>query len=410
MKPLPLPNNSLTAPKGFAAASAHVGIKQSKKPDLMLLVGEGPCRATAVFTTNQIPSEPVQVDREHLKRSASFRAIICNSGCANASTGSQGIANARTMCEAVAEQIGCKPHEVLVASTGIIGQQLPMDCITPGITKLAGELARGSEADLAAARAIMTTDLVPKAAVKRVTLAGKRVTIAGIAKGSGMIAPNMATMLGFLTTDADISAPLLRAALKQAVNADASFNRISVDTDTSPSDTVAILASGGAGNPPIKQANDDYQAFVTALTEVCRDLAYRVVHDGEGATHVIRVIVENAKSARDAERIARATVDSPLVKTAVHGGDPNWGRLTTAAGKCGAAIRPEKLSVFIGRHEVYRAGQPVGVGRKQRQLEQAMQRDEVVIRFDVGLGSARCEMLGCDLSREYITINADYHT
>ena len=404
-----MPNTyeSITAPLGFRAAGGAFGMKASGKPDLALIVADAPCRAAAVFTKNAIPSEPVQLGREHMERGR-CRAIVCNAGFANASTGQRGLGDARTMCETLAARLGCEPAEVLASSTGVIGEPLPMDRITAGIESLFEKLARSQLADADAAHAILTTDLVAKTAVRRVKIGGKTVTLGGIAKGSGMIAPNMATMLSFLTTDAAISLPRLRAALKQAVNADASFNRISIDTDTSPSDTVAILASGLAENPTIRAKGKHDAAFTAALADLCRDLAYQIVRDGEGATRVIRVIVEGARTDADAAKAARAVVDSPLVKTAVHGGDPNWGRLTMAVGKSGAAVEADKLTVQIGDIPVYRHGRPTSADAAE--LERVMREREVVFTLNLGLGRSRCEYLGCDLSREYITINADYHT
>jgi len=401
------PLRSVTAPRGFRAAGGTCGIKASGKPDLALIVADVPCRVAAVFTQNRVPSEPVALDKAHVK-TGRCRAIVCNSGCANASTGKQGYANAVTMCDRVAEAIGCDTTDVLTCSTGVIGHQLPMDRILPGIHTLAGQLATGDDVDASVARAIMTTDIVPKAALRRVKIGRKTITIGGVCKGSGMIAPNMATMLAFITTDADIALPLLRTALRDAVNADASFNRCSVDTDTSPSDTVAILASGLTDAPPIRKRDANYKRFVGALTDLCRDLAFQIVGDGEGAEHVIRVRVEKARSDADALRVARAVADSPLVKTAVHGGDPNWGRITSAAGRAGAAIVPAKLSVKLGDTTVYRNGRPTDADVAA--LEAIMAQEEVVITLRVNLGKGACEFLGCDLSREYITINADYHT
>ncbi|MBI1368416.1 MAG: bifunctional glutamate N-acetyltransferase/amino-acid acetyltransferase ArgJ [Planctomycetes bacterium] len=400
-------HRSITAPHGFRAAAGPFGIKASGKSDLCLIVADAPCAAAAMFTQNKIPSEPVQLGRKHMK-GGSLQAIVINSGCANASTGKPGLEDALTMCTAVAKHVGCKPQQVLACSTGIIGRRLPMDKINKGIDTLVGRLNRGSRPDADAAAAIMTTDLVAKPALRKLDLGGKPVTIGGIAKGSGMIAPNMATMLGFITTDAAISVPLLRAALKDAVNADASFNRISVDTDTSPSDTVAVLASGLAGHAPIKTRGAAYRKFADALADLCRDLAYQIISDGEGVTRVIRVKVEAAKSPADALKVARTVADSPLVKTAVHGGDPNWGRLTAAAGRSGAAVVANKLRVNIGAIEVYRDGQPTSADLHA--LGRLMRQPEVVITLALGMGKSRCEFLGCDLSREYITINADYHT
>ncbi|MBI1373777.1 MAG: bifunctional glutamate N-acetyltransferase/amino-acid acetyltransferase ArgJ [Phycisphaera sp.] len=398
---------SVTAPRGFRAAGGICGIKKSGKPDLALIVADTPCRVAAVFTTNRIPSEPVQLGRRHAA-SGRCQAIVCNSGCANASTGKRGYDNAVKMCKRVAKHVGCDPRHVIACSTGVIGHQLPMDKVLPGIDTLSAQLGDGARADAAAARAIMTTDLVPKATFRQVKIGGKTVTLGGVCKGSGMIAPNMATMLAFITTDADITLPLLRAALRDAVNADASFNRISVDTDTSPSDTVLLMASGLSDAKPIRKRGPEYARFCDALNEVCRDLAYQIISDGEGVAHVIRVRVERAKTNPDALRIARTVADSPLVKTAVHGGDPNWGRLTAAAGRAGASIRAEKLVVRIGNVTVYRNGRPTNVDLAR--LERLMKQDEVTITLQLNLGAGSCEFLGCDLGREYITINADYHT
>lgn len=399
---------SITAPLGFAAAGGTFGIKKSGRPDLALIAADVPCRVAAVFTTNRVPSEPVIVGRRHVA-AGSARAIVCNSGNANASTGRRGMADALAMCKRVARHLGCDPAQVLACSTGIIGHHLPMPKINTGIDALAPRLARGPRADADAATAIMTTDLVPKAAVRRFKLAGKTVTIGGICKGSGMIAPNMATMLAFLTTDAAIGLAPLRAALKLAIDSPASFNRITVDMHTSCSDTVALLASGLAHNPPINSTKTPaFAVFARALTELCRDLSYQIVKDGEGATKVIRVRVTGAKSDADALRIARAIADSPLVKTAAHGGDPNWGRIVTAAGFSGAAVDPAKLSLKLGKLPVFRRGEPVKFDVKS--AEKIVKAREVIFDLSVGLGKASTEVLTCDLSREYIAINADYHT
>ncbi len=403
-----LETSSITAPRGFKAAGGTFGIKVSGKPDLALIAADVPCRVAAVFTTNKVKSEPVAVNQKHVARGA-CRAIICNSGNANASTGKRGTADALAMCNAVADQLGCKPSEVLVNSTGIIGHHLPMQKILPGIAVLAGRLAAGPAADAEAAIAIMTTDLVPKAAVRRIKIGGKTVTLGGICKGSGMIAPNMATMLAFITTDVAIAAAPLRAALKAAVNADASFNRISVDQHTSCSDTVAILASGLAGNASINSTTSAaFRAFAAALADLSRDLSYQIVKDGEGATRVIRVRVTGAKSDSDALKIARAVADSPLVKTAAHGGDPNWGRIVTAAGYAGAAVNPLKLSLKLGPVAVFQRGEPVKFDLPK--VQQIVAAKEVLYDLSIGLGKARTEVLTCDLSRDYIAINADYHT
>ena len=414
----------ITWPLGFRAAGGACGIKASGAPDLALIVADGPCAAAAVFTVNRMPSAPVVVGRRHLaKTGGRLRAVVCNSGNANASTGAAGERDAEKMCALLAKQIGCASAQVLASSTGIIGRPLPMAKIAGGIRKLVPQLADGAGAAAAAARAIMTTDLVPKTAVRSVTLSGKTVRLAGMCKGSGMIAPNMATMLAFVSTDAVISPGALRTALRAA--AGASFNRISVDQHTSPSDTCLVLASGAAGNRPITAAGPALRAFTTALTDLCRDLAYKIVKDGEGATRVFRVCVKGAKNVKDADGIGRTVVDSPLVKTAVHGGDPNWGRITTAAGYSGAALDPAKLSLFIGPGGpggigagaaagsvcVFRHGQPTAAGKNpSARLRKLMKGSEVTFTLLVGQGHAECEWLGCDLSREYIRINADYTT
>ncbi|MEX0774399.1 MAG: bifunctional glutamate N-acetyltransferase/amino-acid acetyltransferase ArgJ [Phycisphaeraceae bacterium] len=406
-------SSGITTPLGFRAAGGTCGLKASGKPDLMLLVAEVDCTAAGVFTTNRMKSAPVLVDQRHLAHSrGKARAIVCNSGNANASTGAAGVRDAWTMCKQVADAVGCRPEEVLVSSTGIIGRPLPMAKIALGIGDLAGRLDRGDAVDAAAAGAIMTTDLVPKSAYQQVKLGGKTVRLAGIAKGSGMIAPNMATLLAFVTTDAAINAAHLRKALQEAARG--SFNRISVDQHTSPSDTLLILASGLARNTPIRTSGKDYARFRDALLALCKDLAYQVVKDGEGATRVYRVTVVNAASTREADAVGKAIVDSPLVKCAVHGGDPNWGRITTAAGYAGQSIDPERMSLYIGPKRkvcVFRKGQPTQAGQSPTpQLAQLMTEKEVQFTIDLGMGTAGAEWLGCDLSREYVRINADYTT
>ena len=399
---------SVTVPRGFIAGGATCGVKESGKPDLAMVVSETPARIAAVFTRNAVVGAPVIVGRENVKGGRG-RAIVCNSGCSNVATGNQGIEDALNMCLIAGQSLGCNPSQVIPMSTGVIGRRLPIRKILKGIETLSGQLDRGPTADAAAAKAIMTTDLKPKAAVKKVRLpGGATVSIGGIAKGSGMIAPNMATMLGIITTDCDISATLLRRALKRAVNADASFNRITVDTDTSTSDTVVVLANGQAGNQPIRKVGEAYEAFTEALTELCRNLAYQIIADGEGVNHVIRVRVAGAATQRGAEKVARTVADSPLVKTAVHGHDPNWGRIAAAAGRSGAKVTPAKLAIRIGGISVYKAGEPVRFNEKT--VSDRMARPEVTIDIDLGLGDGECEVLGCDLSREYITINANYTT
>ena len=418
-KPVP---KGITTPKGFYAAATTAGIKPSGLPDLTAIVADRPCRAAGVFTKSRTVGAPVIVNKRHL-RGGKASAVVVNSGNANASTGKLGEANAITMCRLLAEAVAAhgpgtlkktplQPRDVLVASTGIIGRQLPMDKIETGIHALAEKLARSDQANAEAARAIITTDLVIKHAYRKLTIAGKTVHLAGICKGSGMIAPNMGTMLAFMTTDADITGSLLNEALQSA--AAASFNRISVDQHTSPSDMALVLASGAAGHRPITAKGKNLIAFTEALTELCRDLAYQIVKDGEGATRVFRVRIVGAKNEKEADLVGKAIVDSPLVKTAIHGADPNWGRIVTAAGYSGAAIQPAKMSLTIGENPavcVYDHGTPNELSQTDiHQLTSIMKQKEVVIQLDLGRGGVGVEWLGCDLSRQYITINADYTT
>ena len=430
---------SVTAPEGFFAAGTTCGIKASGKPDLGLIVSDRPCAAAGVFTVSRTPAAPVIVNRRHLK-GGQAQAIIVNSGNANASTGRAGEEDARRMCGLTAEYLRgagelapgaeeIEERDVLVASTGIIGRPLPMEKIDRGIATLASKLSRGRDADADAARAIMTTDLVPKSAQTQLVLDGARgarsgrVQIGGICKGSGMIAPNMATMLAFVTTDCAIEPALLQRVVREA--AAASFNRISVDQHTSPSDMLLVLANGAAGNRPITGEGAALDTFREGLTSVCRELAEAIVRDGEGATKLFRVRIIGSRSEKEADRVARAIVDSPLVKCAVHGGDPNWGRITTAAGYSGAAIDPATMSLYITATPsgdrptgaepvglcVYRNGSPEALTvAQQKRLAAAMKKKDLTFTLDLGQGDAEVEWLGCDLSRQYIAINADYTT
>lgn len=398
----------VTCPAGFRAAGGAFGIKPSGKPDLMLLASDRPCAAAGVFTRNRVKGAPVIISQRHV-RGGKAQAVVCNAGCSNVATGQRGLDDAGAMCRLTAEALDLKPTEVLVASTGVIGRALPMGKITTGISALAGQLMRGKDADAAAARAIMTTDTRPKAATRRVTLGGKRITLGAIAKGAGMIAPNMATMLAFITTDAAVSPKVLRAMLRDAVGR--TFNRMTIDSDTSTSDSVMILANGAAENATITGPGADHAALAAALTDLCRDLCEQLVWDGEGVTRLLRIRIEGAGSAKDADRVGRAIADSPLVKCAAHGGDPNWGRLVMAVGKSGAKIDPAKLTISLAGKTVFKDGQPTKLGlNPTAALERAMQRDELPMTIELGVGSAAADWLGCDLSREYITINADYTT
>ncbi len=405
--------NGITTPRGFRAAGGTCGIKASGKPDLAIILADAPCAAAGMFTSNKMPGAPVIVGKRHIRHGVA-QAIVCNSGCSNVCTGQRGIDDAIEMCRLVARHapggMSIDPHRVLPCSTGVIGKYLPMEKLRAGIAALTPKVARGREADAATARAIMTTDLVPKVAHRKIRLGGKPVHLAGIAKGSGMIQPNMATMFAFITTDAAIAPAALKAALKQAVNV--SFNRLSVDHDTSTSDAVLALASGAAGNRSIAAASGkDFTTFRDALTDLCKDLAYQIVKDGEGATKVFRVVVTGARTQKDADKVGYTVVGSPLIKTAVHGGDPNWGRLVAAVGRSGAAVKPERLTISIGDLCVGRDGFALQLSAKQRkEANRLMAAKEITFTIDLGMGKATTEWLGCDLSREYIAINADYTT
>ncbi len=405
----------VTWPRGFRAAGGTCGIKESGAPDLALIVADQPCHAAGVFTRNRVPGAPVIVARRHLRRGVA-QAIVCNSGCSNVMTGERGVHDAQTMCRAVAERLGGpspNPRRVVPASTGVIGRPLPIEKIEAGVAALWPTLAAGERADTDAARAILTTDLASKLATRSVPIGEATVRLGGITKGSGMIAPNMATMLAFLTTDAAIEPAMLRDAMGHA--ADRTFNRISIDQDTSTSDMAIVLASGLAGHDAITQPGPDFEVFRDTLTELCADLAYQIVRDGEGVTRLFRVRVRGAASELDADRVGRTVVGSPLVKTAVHGGDPNWGRLVMAVGRSGAKVDPARLSISIGEVDVLVRGElaqpePGKADARQRRLEKQMTMEQVRFVIDLGLGDGEAEWLGCDLSRDYIRINADYTT
>jgi glutamate N-acetyltransferase/amino-acid N-acetyltransferase len=409
---------SVTLPEGFRAAGVACGIKPSGKPDLALLVADRPCSAAGVFTTSRFPGEPVKVTRAHLAATGGrARAIVVNAGVSNVATGQAGHADAVAMCEQVAGRVGCGVEEVLVASTGVIGPRLPMDRVERGIDAAFAELARGESADAAFARAIMTTDTVPKHAR---TPADAAVRVGGVAKGAGMIAPNMATMLSFLTTDATADPAALRRRLVEA--ADATFNRLSIDSDTSTSDMVLCLASGTAGGdaaaPDARADGSGVGSGVglgVGLAGVCRSLCDQLAWDGEGVTRLIRLRVAGARDEAEAGQVARSVIDSPLVKCAVHGGDANWGRLIMAIGKSGADVDPAEVSISLGAcGEAVRLldkGRPATLdATRQAALDAAMQRDEVAMTIDLGQGTWWGTWTGVDLSREYVTINADYTT
>ena len=400
--------STITYPKGFKASGITCGLKASGASDLALIVGDEICDVAGVFTTSKMPGAPVIVSKKHIK-SGKVKAVVCNSGVANVCTGVQGVEDALNMCSIVAEGIRCSGSDVLVCSTGVIGPRVNMDKIEAGIGKAIKKLKKGKAADIAAGTAILTTDLTAKGSKTRIAIGDTGVRIGGIAKGSGMIQPNMATMLSFITTDANIDAKLLKTALKSAV--DDSFNRISVDHETSTSDSVIIMASAAAGNRKITSTGKAYDTFYAGLIKVCKELAYAIVKDGEGATKVYRVAVTGAKTLKDADKVGKTVVGSPLVKTAIFGSDPNWGRIVMAVGRSQASVKPTKLRIAIGGIDVCVAGEPVQQSEaKLKQLNKVMAEKEILITIDLGLGKGAAEWLGCDLSYKYVEINAEYTT
>ncbi len=398
-------NNTITAAKGFLAAGAACGIKKSGKPDLGLLVCPDGAKAAAMFTTNKVVSAAVTVSKEHMK-SRRIYGVIVNSGNANACTGRVGIKNAISMCTKTAGQLQTEPRAVLVASTGVIGEQLPIEKVIAGIATVANKLSAIASAGLSFAKAIMTTDTKVKQSVARIRLSGKAVTIAGTTKGAGMIGPNMATTLCFITTDAAISKPMLGKALKTAIGN--SLNKLTIDVHQSTNDTAIILASGKAGNKAIISADAGYKKFLAALVQVCGDLARQMALDAEGTTRIFKVVVNGAVTKADADKAARAVADYPLVKCAVNGGDPNWGRIICAVGSCGVKLNLNKLSCKLDNIVVFNNGAPRKFDAKK--AGKVVSQKQHTITIDLGAGKYSDFCYGCDLSKEYVAINADYHT
>lgn len=399
-------SGGVCAAKGFKAAGVPAKIKYEGRNDVALVVADAPCAAAAVFTTNAVAAAPVLYDRVVVK-GGKVQAILANSGCANACTGAAGYKDAELSALATAGELGISPQHVLVASTGVIGRRLPMDRLLAGMKDAAGKLARSEEAGLAAEKAVMTTDTKPKQAAVQTKIGGKTVTVGGMCKGSGMIEPNMATMLGFITTDAAVTPAMLRRALKLAIAV--SFNHVVVDGDESTNDSVFLLASGAAGNAVIDKAGADFDAFVEALTAVGVALAKQMAADGEGATKYVEVRVKNAKTQRDADRAARAIAKSPLAKTSWFGKDPNWGRVLAAVGYSGAQVVDMEAEVFYGKTWAYRKGR-VADAAQLAKLEKEMQGPELVVTVDLHLGTYESTIFTCDFSLDYVHINADYTT
>lgn len=404
---------SITAPKGFKAAGITAGLKPSGLPDLALIVSETEAIAAGVFTTSQVRAACVDYCRQRLHAKASARAILCNAGQANAATGEQGWQDALRSAQVLADALHISPDSILLASTGVIGQRIKMDILEKGIPSLVAALSdTGGDA---AARSIITTDLVPKSIALETMIEGRPVRIGGIAKGSGMIHPNMATMLSFVTCDAAVSTSLWQQMLTRAANK--SFNQITVDGDTSTNDSLIALANGQSRTTAITEMNKDGQKLEEMLTEVCQYLAKAIARDGEGATCLVEVQVTGAADDEDARKIAKTIVGSSLVKAAIFGRDPNWGRIAGAAGRAGVTFHQEHLRIKLGDFLMMENGQPLPFDRaaaslylKQAATGAYLKDDTVLISVCIGNGSGKGVAWGCDLSYDYVKINAEYTT
>ena len=387
-------------PKGFVASGVRAGIRK-KRPDLGLIVAPDGASAAAVFTQNKFQAAPVVLSRSALKRSGgSVRAVVVNAGCANAVTGKEGLDAAKRVRERAADLLACSNEEIFLASTGVIGVVLPDKKVRDFLPDAINRLSNGGIE--AFSHAILTTDVGPKVAQATFTIGGRRGRLVGVAKGAGMIHPNMATMLAFVMTDAGITPSDLQKMLKTSV--DQSFNSISVDGDTSTNDTVLLLSSGKLGNSP----KEDLSDFQRALDTLCRELAWMIVRDGEGAIRVMELEVTGAKTDRDAKLAAHAIATSPLVKTALHGGDPNWGRILAAVGRSGARFSLKKISLHAGPIALVRNGAPASY--KEKDAAKVFARERVPLRVDLGMGTARAVVLSSDLGHDYVSLNADYRS
>jgi len=398
----------ITAPKGFRAAGIHCGLKRHTK-DLALIVSDVPAVAAAMFTTNKVQAAPLLVDQEQLKTGSTFRAVVVNSGNANAATGEKGLEAAWTMVNETAPLVGVAPTEVFVSSTGVIGQYLPMEKVIAGIKQAAKLLSKDHHSD--AAQAIMTTDTFPKEVAVRLTLAGATVTIGGVAKGSGMIAPQLAgpphaTMLAYVTTDTDISQVLLQSVLEKGVSQ--SLNRITVDGDTSTNDTILALANGTAGNAPLEAGSPDLEAFSAAFEALLKKLAKMIARDGEGATKLIEITVTGARSEEEAAKAASAIARSNLVKTAVHGEDANWGRILAAVGYSGIDFNPAETMIYFGDLKIL--GKNYSIEFSEEEAKKILAKCQVKLTVQLNSGPCSATFWTCDLSKEYVRINASYRS
>jgi glutamate N-acetyltransferase/amino-acid N-acetyltransferase len=396
-------DGGVCAPQGFFAAGVRAGIKKSKK-DITVIYSEVPAVSAGVFTQSATVAACVTLDKAQLKRSKTTQAVLVNSGNANACTGERGMMNARQSVSTLSAALGIKESQILVASTGVIGQFLPMDKMTLGIYDAVKHLRRDGSAD--AAEGICTTDTFPKEYAVEIDLGGVPVRIGGIAKGSGMIAPNMATMLAFITTDARISHALLTSAFKTAN--DLSFNRITVDGDTSTNDMSVILANGQAGNADLKEGSINFKRFTAALQHVLIVLCKMIVRDGEGATKFVEVTVSGARSKQDAELAGRTICNSPLVKTAIHGEDANWGRILAAAGRSGIKFNPDKTEIFFDDLRIL--GKNYDISFSEEKAKRILQQKDITITVELNSGKHSATFWTCDLSAEYVRINGSYRS
>ena len=400
----------VTAAKGFKATSTAAGIKYKDRQDMAMIYSEVPCKAAGTFTTNVVKAAPVKWDQKVVYESKQAQAVVVNAGIANACTGEEGMGYCKQTAEKVSELLNVPADQVLVASTGVIGKQLPIDRICAGVEAMVPNLAGNYDSGHAAAKAIMTTDTHEKEVAVELTLGGKTVTIGGMCKGSGMIHPNMCTMLSFVTTDAAISQELLLEALQKDV--EDTYNMISVDGDTSTNDTCLLLANGMAENPEITEKNEDYEAFCKALNFINETLAKQMAGDGEGATALFEVKVIGAESKEQAKVLSKAVITSSLTKAAIYGHDANWGRILCAMGYSGAQFDPEKVDLFFqsaaGKMQIIKDG--VAVDYSEEEATKILSEPEVTAIADVKMGDAQATAWGCDLTYDYVKINADYRS
>ena len=400
----------VTAAKGFWAAGVEAGIKYQNRKDMAMVYSKTPCRAAGVFTTNVVKAAPVLWDKEVVESEWEAQAIVVNSGIANACTGKLGYEYCRETAGAAADALEISPQSVLICSTGVIGMQLPMEKMTEGVRMLAKAIKPGEEAGTDAAKAIMTTDTRNKQVAVKVTIGGKEVTIGGMCKGSGMIHPNMCTMLAFVTTDVNISKKLLQEALSADVQD--TFNMVSVDGDTSTNDTLLVLANGQAENPEITEKGADYDTFVEALHYVNETLAKKIAGDGEGATALFEVKVIHADNKEDAKTLAKSVITSSLTKAALFGHDANWGRILCALGYSGAKFDPEAIELYLessaGKILIFKDG--MAADYSEEEATRILSRSEVTALVDMKMGEAKATAWGCDLTYDYVKINADYRS